>query len=214
MTAGVLINDDAGSPVVEIGGHVLSLRPELLACVGEIASEWAHAEAELERCLAALMSTTAERTFALLKPYRSAKDVSEGAKELAKATLKGQEAEDFSRLIERFKAAAEERNKVQHGLWAMRPGKPSSLYRVRSVDYTRFTISILQVEDPVQKGEDFASSLTDEYDLARMKKVVKTIQQLTLDIITTTGWELQKARLHKNSGCLPVVGGKLKNQGD
>lgn len=206
MTAGVLINDDNGDPVIEIGGHVLSQRPDLLACVGEIASEWAHAEAELERCLAALMSTTAERTFALLKPYRSAKDVSDGAKELAKATLQGQEAEDFSRLIERFKAAAEERNKVQHGLWAKRPNKPSSLYRVRSVDYTRFTISVLQVADPVQHATDFASSLTDEYDLARMKRVVGTIQQLTLDIIKTTHTELQKAELREKSGCLPIPG--------
>lgn len=132
------------------------------------------------------MDTSPDRTFALLKPYKSASSTSDAAKLLARATLSDPERTEFDLLIERFKAAAEERNKVQHGLWAARAAYPDSLARVSALEYTKFTVSIAQADDPVRDADRFSASLRDNYDLGRLSKIASVIEALTTDIIVVT----------------------------
>ncbi|MDO9607241.1 MAG: hypothetical protein Q7J26_01850 [Brevundimonas sp.] len=198
MAAGFQLNNDRGELVLELGGHVLATQPLMLAKVGEIASEWAHAEAELERCLAALMDTSPERTFALLQPYRSAAATATGARALAGATLKGADLDGFNVLIDRFKNIAEERNKVQHGIWVKITSQPGKLGRVKAVDYSRFQVDILHSKNQVATAEAFAAGVTDLYDVNRLAAIVTKIQTLTVDIIQASmGYLLKSETLAK-----------------
>lgn len=198
MPTGVKINDDASRLIVEIGGHVLAKKPALLAAVGDIAARWSHAEAELGRCLATLMDTSPERTFALLKPYKSASSLADGARALARATLIESERVDFDALIERFGAAAEERNRVQHGLWGALSHHPDSLVRLSALDYTRFTVSISQSSSPVRDAELFTKTLSEVYDLDRLSRISHRIEALAIDIILMANRQLAKTLAAQN----------------
>lgn len=180
---GAKFYDKAGKLIIELGAHVLAEHPALAIKIGELAAEWAQAEVELSSALASLMRTTPERTFALLEAYFNASNTAKAARGLAKATLKGQELTNFESIVARFKDLANERNKVEHGLWAKKPGFPDSLFRVQALEYTRFTIKIHHVENKIVLAEDFSSSLGDEYTIERFAKINKKIRNLTSDIV-------------------------------
>lgn len=180
---GITVHDFTGTMLVEVGAHVLSGNPVVASKIGEVAAEWAHAEAEMSSFLASLMDTSPERTFALLDVYRSAKATSDAARSLARATLTGEPLAIFESVIIRFKDLAEERNKVEHGLWARKSGYLDSLFRVKALEYTKLTIKMVHAKDIISTATEFAISLTDEYTAQRLEAIRQKMRRLSIDIV-------------------------------
>lgn len=182
-TAGVQTFDVDGTTVLsEIGGHVLTQRVNLAAKVGEVASMWAHLEAQLGGYMAVLLETTPERAFALLEQYRSANATAEAAKSLAKVTLLGTEREAFLASLSRFKELATQRNQVQHAVWAWNSGDPDALYRMTAVEFSVFTLQMVSADDPKEFVDTFLEGLSDRYDEARLHNLVEDIHKLLLSL--------------------------------
>lgn len=182
-TAGVQTFDADGTTVLsEIGGHVLTQRVNLAAKVGEVASMWAHLEAQLGGYMAVLLETTPERAFALLEQYRSANATAEAAKSLAKVTLLGAEREAFLASLSRFKELATQRNHVQHAVWTWSSRDPDALYRMTAVEFSVFTFQMVSADDPKEFVDTFLGGLSDRYDEARLHNLVEDIHKLLLSL--------------------------------
>ena len=179
---GLKLYDEAGSLVVELGGFVLLEHPEFARQIGVLASEWAHAEAELSAYLAALMRTSPERTFALLAAYRNADSTATAALNLAEVTLHGDMLAEFKAVAARFRKLAKERNEVQHGLWARKPAYDGVIFRVKALEYTKLMVRIVQSDDMIAVAETFSASLNDSYSLDRLEALTRDVRQLTSDV--------------------------------
>lgn len=173
---------------ISVGARVLGARSAITERVGRVAGYWAHAEAELTSYLSVLMDTTPERTFALVGAYRSASATAEGAKNLARATLEGADLAQAEALISRFKALAQERNKLQHGVWGSRSDRSDSLFLIKGAEYAKFTVifaSKVTPEEQIAYGLSFGAQFTDEYTVDRLNELVEQILALTRDISST-----------------------------
>lgn len=185
------INDDKGSVVLELGAHVVRECPLFAAQIGELAAEWAHAEAEMGALLAALMDTAPERTFALMAVYRSASGTAEAARGLAKATLLGPQLKEMLSLISRFKELSDARNDVQHGLWALKGDDSTRLFRVKALEYTQFMVRFQHVDERITLAEDFAAKLNDAYTTERLAEISDRIRQIATEIFSVRAHWLQ-----------------------
>jgi hypothetical protein len=171
--------------LLELGPHVVLEVPGFAGKIGEIAAQWAHAEAELSSLLATLMQTSPERTFALLNPYKSAFSTADAANALGKATLQGDDLEKFQEVIADFRSIADQRNKIQHGLWAKKPNEHDCLYRAKAIDFTKYGINLLEGSNWQKAADDFEELASDKYTIARMNTLVDSIAELSLSIIST-----------------------------
>lgn len=179
--------DKAGELVFEVGPHLILEVPGFAAKMGELAAQWAHAEAELSTLLAALMNTSPERTFALLAAYKSAKATADAANSLGKVTLEGEDLAAFELMISSFRNLAEERNKVQHGIWAKRPSESDVLYRVKALEWTKFGVNILGADEKIDVADEFVSKTTEKYTVERLEELAEQIKKLAMGIILAKG---------------------------
>ncbi len=182
------INSEDGQLLLELGAHVVAEHPKFAAKIGELAAEWAHAEAEMGALLAALMDTAPERTFALLEPYnRSAKRASQAALALAEATLREPALAEVRAIISRFNALATSRDSVQHGLWARKSGGNDRLFRLKALGYTQFMVRFFQLakpEEQIRLATDFAGTLDEGYTVEQLGLISDGIRQVGADIFT------------------------------
>jgi hypothetical protein len=190
---GFLLNDDKERPIVEMGPHLPQSVHGFAEAMGRIAASWASAEVHLSCYLAILMETSPERTFALLKPYRSARSTAEAAKELAKATLTGTALNDFVRLVERLNSAAEKRNRVQHDIWVRKGDDTDILHAVRALEYTQFRVRFSyilhheisnadQQTKLIELAKAFADKVSNRYTVQRLNDILYEIDQVGIDL--------------------------------
>lgn len=187
--------EDGVSIRAEIGGHVLTQRANLAAKVGEVASMWAHLEAQLGGYMAVLLETTPERAFALLEQYRSANATAEAAKSLGKVTLTGKERDEFLGALTKFKELATRRNHVLHAVWAWKAKDPEALYRITA---TQFSVLMLELvaADPSKIADELHDRFDERYDETRLQSLIDDIQSLLLSLTQQALGRLRKIIEH------------------
>lgn len=180
---GIAIYDEAGSLIIELGAFVIAENPAFAQAIGALAAEWAHAEAELSAYLAALMNTSADRTFALMAPYgRRTGPTVQAAVALAEATLPSDELADFKAVMARFTKLGEERNTIQHALWARKPSEDGLMFPVKALDYAKFSKRVMDIDNATSMAESFAASLTEGWTVDELSRMASDIRQLTIDL--------------------------------
>ncbi len=174
---GIKINDKEGNPVIEVGPHVIQEAPEFSEKIGAIAALWAQAEANLNCLFAALLDTTPDDAKYQLKKYRSAANVSNAARELAKERLGDEELNSITEILARADISRQKRNRIQHDIWAKK-ADTEKLFTIHSNDYFAFTTQLVALTESTNLTSfDKITALAD--DFSNNKGVGYSINDLT-----------------------------------
>lgn len=193
---GARINDEDGALIVRVGSELLDEHLDLAQQIGRFATAWAQTEAELGGYLAALLRTDPDRTFALLSRFGSAKAYADAAKDLITASIEEPQRTVALDFVKQFRSLAEERNAVQHCLWAAKPSHPGSLFRLKASEWSMFAIRLAHAasqstEDAIILAEELAARISDEYTIARLDALVERAHTLSAELFKLKSTELQ-----------------------
>ena len=191
-----IINDEHGVLIFSAGSGLLDKRPELAQQIGRFAAAWAQTEAELGGYLAALLRTDPARTFALLNRYGSAKAYADAAKDLITASIEEPARTNALTIVTKFRALAQQRNAVQHCLWAEKPSHPDSLFRLTASEWSMLAIRLAHAaretsNKAIELAEELAASVTDEYTVDRLEILIEQAHELSGDLFELKSEELK-----------------------
>ena len=191
MKMGIQIFDREGHLYFETGVHVLATAPGFTAKIGEIAAIWAVAEGHLGCLYANLLETTPQDALEQLGK-RGASQLTEKAKQIAKAKLNEIEQAEFLKLLNSLDAVRDGRNRVQHDLWSRREGKEHALYAIHVDDYRRLILEVVEhgksadqavgADQSISAANKYAANASNEYTLESLEQLRAEIETVSVGL--------------------------------
>lgn len=198
---GLRIKDETGSPIVEVGPHIIREFPRFAEGIGAIAASWAHAEVNLYCLFAVLLDTTPEDAAKQLKKYSTSARATAGARKVAADTLDGVELTAVTEALDQLDKVRARRNRVQHDVWAKKGTDDLKLFAVHSNEYLAFVTELtapkeLQEADAIHANRKinaamkFAEEISNGYTLEDLRDI-----DLEINIVSGSLLELMLSRI-------------------
>lgn len=204
---GIKIFDEKGSPILEIGPHIIRESPLFSEKIGIIAAAWAQAEVNLNCLFAVLLDTTPDEAARRIKRYGTAARATDGARKLSEDTLQGEELKSLSETLDRLDAVRLRRNRVQHDVWAKKSNDEKTLFAVHSDLYLSFVtglVETLKSGSPEDKASDraielaneFAASVSNGYSIVDLEDIGRELDGVGQALLKAMFSRLMQQRSH------------------
>ncbi|HTN60970.1 MAG TPA: hypothetical protein VL147_05385 [Devosia sp.] len=189
---GLQVFDEMGRPLLEVGPHVVSDSSEFAQKIGVIAASWSQAEVNLNCLFAVLLDTTPEEAAKELKKHGTAAKATLEARKIAANTLKGAELDSLSETLDQLDRARQQRNRVQHDVWARKAGDSRRVFAIHSNEYLALTTKLVAVRESTD-GKDasvaievamaFASEVTNGYAIEDLEEIATAIDSVSKSLL-------------------------------
>jgi len=191
---GLQVFDEMGGPLLEVGPHVVSDSPEFAQKIGVIAASWSQAEVNLNCLFAVLLDTTPEEAAKELKKHGTAAKATSGARKIAAETLKGAELDSLNEVLDQLDSARQQRNRVQHDVWARKAGDSRRVFAIHSNEYLALATKLMTVGES-KDGKDaslaievamaFASKVSNGYTIEGLEEIATVIDSVSKSLLHT-----------------------------
>lgn len=191
---GMKVYDPDGTPLIETGAHVLKEIPGFAELVGEVAAEWAQAEAFLGCYCAVLQGTTPKEALSRLlikngTRIKQSGQIIKELKETAKVSLSPGEPERVENLLERFERVRESRNRVQHDLWTRKHDDSSALYAVLANDFLHLVTNVSEtakrphlINGAIEMAQTYALTAGNRFTLEDLESLRNEIRSVSIGL--------------------------------
>ena len=189
---GLQVFDEMGRPLLEVGPHVVSDFPEFAQKIGVIAALWSQAEVNLNCLFAVLLDTTPEEAATELKKHGTAAKATSGARKFAAKALKGAELDFLNETLDQLDRARQQRNRVQHDVWARKAGDSRRVFAIHSNEYLALVTELMTVQESTD-GKDaslaievamaFASEVSNGYAIEDLEEIARVIDSVSKSLL-------------------------------
>jgi hypothetical protein len=192
---GIQIFDETGTPILEVGPHIIHELPIFSEKIGAIAASWSHAEANLNCFFAILLDTTPEEAGNYLRKYRTAASATVGARRVAKETLSGSELAAVITILDDLDKVRARRNRVQHDVWAKKGRDDHRIFSIHSDQYLSFVTAVMAIGQStatqseksgrvIELANGFAAGVSNGYSVEELDQIGRDIDILSKSLVS------------------------------